>query len=193
MNGVPLSRWMTFWSIALIGCAVDLATKQLVFAWIGMPGGETWWIVEGIFGIQTSLNDGALFGFGRGKVFWFAALSVLAAIGINYWLFVARAAVDRWLTVALGFVMAGVLGNLHDRLGLWAPENLAAGQVFSVRDWILVCYYNVWTWPNFNIADSLLVCGAAMLCWHAFVAEAAQRRAGVSAGTNVGDQRAASV
>jgi lipoprotein signal peptidase len=25
------------------------------------------------------------------------------------------------------------------------------------------------TWPNFNIADSLLVCGACLLMWHAFI------------------------
>jgi signal peptidase II len=31
-----------------------------------------------------------------------------------------------------------------------------------VRDWILLRYGN-YTWPNFNIADSLLVCGAVML------------------------------
>lgn len=173
MNGVPISRWVTFWSIAVLGCALDLASKHWVFDWLGMPGGRTYWIIDGIFGLQTSLNQGALFGLGQGKVLWFAALSVGAGIGIVYWLFVARAALDRWLTVALGCIMAGVLGNLHDRLGLW---NADANAIYAVRDWILFCYADR-TWPNFNIADSFLVCGAIMLCVHALRAESAQRKA----------------
>jgi signal peptidase II len=36
-----------------------------------------------------------------------------------------------------------------------------------VRDWILVQWSNQWRWPNFNIADSLLVVGAIALVWHA--------------------------
>jgi signal peptidase II len=173
VNGVPISRWVIFWSIALLGAGLDLLTKHLVFDWLGMPGGEPYWLINGIFGFETSLNQGALFGLGQGKVLWFAALSVLAGLGINYWLFVARAAQDRWLTVALGCIMAGVLGNLHDRLGLWNPAGV---EFYAVRDWILFRYGD-WTWPNFNIADSFLVCGAAMLCWHAFHAEAAARKA----------------
>lgn len=187
MNGVPLSRWATFWSIAVIGCAIDLVTKHAVFAWLGMPGGRPWWIVDGIFGFETSLNDGALFGLGKGKVLWFAALSVAAAIGINYWLFVARAAVDRWLTVALGCIMGGVLGNLYDRLGLWAPAELGE-RAYAVRDWILF-RYGEWTWPNFNLADSMLVCGATMLCWHALRMEIVQRKADTLAAKNAGEQR----
>jgi signal peptidase II len=173
VNAVPISRWVTFWGIALAGAAIDLLTKHWVFNWLGMPGGEPYWLIDGVFGFETSLNAGALFGMGQGMVLWFAGLSVLAAIGINYWLFIARAATDRWLTVALGCIMAGVLGNLHDRLGLWNPADT---EIYAVRDWILFRYGDR-TWPNFNIADSFLVCGAIMLCWHAFQAECAQRKA----------------
>ena len=63
--------------------------------------------------------------------------------------------------------MGGVFGNLYDRMGLWVkpgyPEQWSSG----VRDWILL-RYEQHTWPNFNIADSLLVCGAIMLMLHAF-------------------------
>ena len=68
-------------------------------------------------------------------------------------------------------VTGGILGNLYDRLGLWST---AADRVHAVRDWILISYggYDLpvlgHSWPNFNIADSLLVCGAGMLFWHAF-------------------------
>jgi signal peptidase II len=166
-RAVPANRYLAFTTIALIGCGLDLATKAWVFAWLGAPGGQTHWIWRPYFGLQTSLNQGALFGMGQGKVWLFAILSLAAGIGIVYWLFVTGAAVDRLLTVALGAVMAGILGNLYDRLGLWTLPGNPGQSIHAVRDWILV-QYPPWTWPNFNVADSSLVCGAALLMWHAF-------------------------
>ena len=63
--------------------------------------------------------------------------------------------------------MGGIFGNLYDRLGLWWSPGMRLEWKTGVRDWILF-RYGTFTWPNFNIADSLLVCGAAMLMLHAF-------------------------
>lgn len=167
MKAVPGNRHLTFLLIAGVGCAADLATKAWVFALLGPPGGQTLWLWRPFVGLQTSLNRGALFGMGQGKVWLFASLSVAAVIGILYWLFFAAAAYDWLLTVALGAVTAGVLGNLYDRLGLWTMPGNPGQRVFAVRDWILL-QYGAWVWPNFNLADSFLVCGAALLMWHAF-------------------------
>ena len=84
------------------------------------------WLWDNVFGLTTSLNEGALFGIGQGRVALFAALSIVALIGILYWLFVAGAAEDLLLTVALGPVTAGILGNLYDRLGL--PGLISEGE-----------------------------------------------------------------
>jgi signal peptidase II len=162
---VPTGRYVTFATIAGVGCAVDLATKSWIFHRLGYPCLQTEWIIQDIFGLQTSLNFGALFGMGQGQVWFFATLSIVAALAIVYWLFVARAAHDRLLTIALSSVMGGILGNLYDRLGLWSLPG-SDEKICAVRDWILLEYHG-WTWPNFNIADSLLVCGAATLIWHA--------------------------
>jgi signal peptidase II len=109
---------------------------------------------------------------GQGYVWVFAALSILAMLGIPIWLFVFGAARDGWICTALGLVMGGVLGNLYDRLGLHGIVETAPGgqvqQVYAVRDWILWQLNDQWRWPNFNIADSLLVCGACLLAIHAF-------------------------
>ena len=165
---VPTSRYYLFFALAILGCALDLLTKAWVFAWRGMPRADgEYWIIEGFFGIETSLNRGALFGLGQGQVAVFAVLSVVAALGILYWLFIRKAAIDLWLTVALGLVMAGILGNLYDRLGLWAPADMSSEQACAVRDWILFRFRG-WTWPNFNIADSFLVCGAILLVIEGF-------------------------
>lgn len=169
MKAVPYSRLLAFVIIAGVGCLTDLLTKHYVFAWLGMPTFDefkVWWIWEPYFGLQTSTNQGALFGVGQGKVWLFAAASFLAIVGINYWLFVAGAARDWWLTIALAVVMGGVLGNLHDRLGLWSIPEMPNERMYAVRDWILF-QWPPWQWPNFNIADSLLVTGGAMLFLHA--------------------------
>lgn len=174
-GAVPASRYLIFFSLALGGCAADLLTKELIFRWRGLPGQKAIvWLVEGYVGIETALNRGALFGMGEGGSRYFAGLSIGAGIGVLIWLFVLRAAHDRLLTVALGCISGGILGNLYDRLGLWSSEPLplhmqGKGFEHAVRDWILFCWnFKQYTWPNFNIADSLLVCGAGMLLWHAF-------------------------
>jgi signal peptidase II len=124
------------------------------------------WLWPDVFGFEFSLNQGALFGIGQGMTPVFAGLSIAAAAAILWWLFRVGAARDLLLTTALGCVMAGILGNLYDRLGL--PGLAYNGRpVYAVRDWILVMIGN-WPWPTFNIADSLLVCGAGLLIWHAF-------------------------
>jgi signal peptidase II len=186
MKAVPASRYILFFSIAAGGCAADLLTKHWVFAWLGMPGGQTWWLWQEVVGFQTSLNEGALFGIGQGMVPVFAALSFAAALAILWWLFYAGAAREWLLTAALACVMAGIAGNLYDRLGLpgllWNYANSLhqhGEPVHAVRDWILVMI-GTWPWPTFNIADSLLVCGAGLLVWQAFCAkpEARQEPAG---------------
>ena len=139
------------------------------------PATPVWWMWKDIFGFQTSLNEGALFGMGQGMVVLFSALSLAAALAIFCWLFLAGAARNALLTAALGCVTAGIFGNLYDRLGLpglrwnWTNQIHHAGQpVHAVRDWILVMI-GKWPWPTFNLADSLLVCGAALLVWQAYM------------------------
>jgi signal peptidase II len=179
MRAVPLNRYLVFFLLAGGGLVVDLATKRWIFDRLGrMPNG---WVEPLLppflglhIGLQTSLNEGALFGMGQGMVWLFALLSLGAAAAIFWWLFVAGAARQWVLTLALAGIMAGILGNLYDRVGLpgliWRDSNAlhkVGERVFAVRDWILVVFGH-WPWPNFNIADSLLVCGALVLVWHAF-------------------------
>ena len=177
MRAVPANRYAVFFSLAIVGCLIDLATKRMMFDWLGMPPPfrrEPRWLLEGLIGFQTSLNEGALFGIGQGMVPVFVVLSVVAVIGVVCWLFLAGAAKDLLLTMALGCVTAGILGNLYDRLGVpglvWnytSGLHAIGDPVHAVRDWILVIIIK-WPWPTFNIADSLLVFGAAILLWHAF-------------------------
>lgn len=167
MDRIPTNRYVVFVLLAVLGCAADLYTKHVMFAW-PLLRSEIYWVWPEYAGFQTSLNEGALFGMGQGGQMWFALMSILAAVAIPLWLFKWRAAEDWWLTIALGGIMGGVLGNLYDRLGLhglkWSgPPERVGEQVYAVRDFILLQWNNEVRWPNFNIADSLLVVGAAIL------------------------------
>ncbi len=173
-SSLPTSRVVLFCLLAVIGCAADLVTKYLVFRHPGLHHDSEWWLWEGHVGIQKSLNEGALFGIGQGSVQVFTLFSLAAAVAIPVWLFRFGAARDCRLTIALGCVLGGILGNLYDRLGIpqltWDKfdPSRAGEQVYAVRDWILLQYSDRWVWPNFNIADALLVCGASLLLVRGF-------------------------
>jgi len=150
---------------------IDLLTKHWIFQWRGIPPEkglprEIRPIWEDYVGIETALNKGGLFGMLQGYVVLFSCLSVVAVVGIVCWLFLARAARDRFLTVTLGCVTGGILGNLYDRFGLWGHPDLQGARRCEVRDWILLRAGD-FEWPNFNVADCLLVTGAILLAWHA--------------------------
>ena len=162
-------RWLTYLVVAIGGTSADLWTKQWVFSWRGLPGElPPWWLVQPYVGIETAVNPGALFGLGAGWGRLFAVLSVIAAVAILLWLGNFQAIRSWWLVIALGAVTGGIFGNLYDRLGLWNPPAERPDWQSGVRDWILL-RYEPYTWPNFNIADSLLVCGAIMLALHSFM------------------------
>jgi signal peptidase II len=158
-GAVGLGRWILFWTIALGGASFDLVTKSIVFSKVGAPP-ATVSIVPHILELHTSQNTGALWGFGAGLPYSsqiFAGLSVIAAVVICYWLFFLRAAVSSVLTVALGLIMAGAVGNCYDRL------------VFGyVRDFV---HFHVdaigFDCAIFNFADNMLVAGALTLVFFA--------------------------
>jgi signal peptidase II len=155
--------------LAVVGAVLDLGSKSLAFSLIGEPHdgmpGPSVAIWANKLSLTTSYNRGALWGFGHrvpGANHIFAALSVLAAVAFLVWLFWYGAAHSRSVTVALGFMMAGTVGNCYDRILLR-----------QVRDFVFIEWIN---WPVFNVADSLLVCGAIILIWQAMFVDLPQSR-----------------
>jgi signal peptidase II len=158
-HGGGLDRWVLFWSIAAIGTLFDLVTKSVIFSRVAAFA-QPVTIVPKILELQTSKNTGALWGFGAtlpGSSMIFAALSVIAAIVICYYLFVLGAASSRVLTIALGLIMAGAMGNCYDRLA-WG----------YVRDFV---HFHVdqigFDCAIFNFADNMLIAGAITLVLYA--------------------------
>ena len=112
--------------------------------------------MTGILEIQTSLNPGALWGFGRTLPYSstiFAGLSIVAGLAICYWLFVRGAAASLPLTIALGLIMAGALGNCYDRIVFGHVRDFVHFHVDSVG----------FDCAIFNFADNMLVAGAITL------------------------------
>jgi signal peptidase II len=106
------------------------------------------------FNLTLLHNTGAAFSFlseAGGWQRWFFALVALIISGVILgWL--RRLPRDKvWLAIALALVLGGALGNVWDRLTL--------GYVIDFLD----LYYRGWHWPAFNLADSAIFVGAAML------------------------------
>ena len=153
---VPASRIVLFWAIALSGAAFDLTTKSLIFARVGQPGSESWSLVDNVLELRTSHNEGALWGFGRGVRYSpliFAASSIVAGVGICWWLFARGGARDLRYTMALGLIMAGAIGNCYDRLAYGHVRDFVHFHVDAIR----------FDCAIFNFADNMLVAGAIAL------------------------------
>jgi signal peptidase II len=160
---------IVFLALAAVSAGVDLTTKSIAFARLGMPGvGPRHDLIPGVLMLETNLNEGALFGMGQGLGLAFAAVSVLAIAGILAMMAKQTTRDDLILVTALGLIVGGIVGNLYDRLGLpglaWhAPAERIGEPVRAVRDWIHCVLPGVIDWPIFNLADTWLVIGAGLI------------------------------
>ena len=161
--------WLLFGSVAAAGALLDLLTKSLLFERLGMPGQQPGIVVvPGMLTLETNLNEGALFGMGQGMGLLFAGVSVAAIAGVVAVMSRPATRSDPWLVLALALVTGGIIGNLYDRLGLpglqWHAPLARVGQpVLAVRDWIHFELEGIIDWPIFNLADTWLAIGAALL------------------------------
>ena len=106
------------------------------------------------FNLLLTYNTGAAFSFLAGAGGWqrwfFLGLGSLVSIGLIVWLRRLKPTETR-LATALALILGGAIGNLIDRAWL--------GQVID----FIQLYYQHWYWPAFNLADSAITVGAALL------------------------------
>lgn len=101
------------------------------------------------FNLVAALNTGVSFSMLQGAGPW---LLIVAATGVSL-------ALAHWLTkltatlpaMAVGLIIGGALGNVIDRIRV--------GAVFDFLDF----YLGDWHWPAFNLADSAISVGVALL------------------------------
>lgn len=106
------------------------------------------------FNLMLTYNTGAAFSFladaGGWQRWFFLGLGTMVSVGLIVWLWRLKPA-DQRLAAALALILGGAAGNLIDRAWL--------GQVID----FIQLYYDRWYWPAFNVADSAITVGAALL------------------------------
>lgn len=144
-----------FIPILVVGLALDQVCKLLVLA--KLPLGSQAPLIPGLLNLVHIHNKGAAFGLLSGwsaEFAWlfFVAITGLALVVLGYLLW--RLPDEDW-PAALGYslILTGALGNLIDRVRL--------GEVVDFID----VYWGRYHWPAFNVADSLVCVGAAVLVW----------------------------
>jgi signal peptidase II len=141
---------MGFW--LGVSAAVIVADQLSKWALIGAlhPGDER--VVTPFFSLVLTFNTGAAFSFLRDAGEWprylFSAVAIAVA-GLIVWLL--RRGGDAWYCAGLALILGGGLGNLWDRLTL--------GHVVD----FLLFHWEHWYYPAFNVADSAITVGAALL------------------------------
>jgi signal peptidase II len=142
-----LWRWL---GIAFAVALLDQFTKTLILASFDLGHSYT---VSSFFNLVRVHNTGAAFSFLAGAAGWqrwfFVGLGALAAIFI-VWMLRSHGG-QRLFGWALSLILGGAVGNVIDRL--------LHGHVV---DFIQV-HYAGWYFPSFNVADSAITIGAALL------------------------------
>ena len=134
--------------------ALDQWTKQLVLRFISPYDARI--VVPDFFSLVNITNTGAAFGSFRGNNTFFIVISIIALL-IVVSLLARRQQPDILRDVSLALLLAGILGNLTDRL--------LYGHVIDFLLFNLHIRYAD-PWPAFNVADSCITIAVVLFIFH---------------------------
>jgi signal peptidase II len=136
----PAGRPM--WGIFLGLAGAIVVVDQLTTAWLAsfLPKGQSVEVLGDYVRLVHSQNAGGLFGFLQGQAVPFGLVS-LVVVGLIV-LYHARSGRNRYLSITLGLLLGGALGNLIDRLRLGYVVDFVDAGIGDLR------------WYTFNVADS---------------------------------------
>ncbi len=136
--------------VALVVIIIDQATKYWIMTHVLQEYAAI--VLTPFFAVVRAWNTGVSFSmFNNWGISGVVALSSLALIIVAVLINWLRKEKDRWIQVALGFIIGGALGNVIDRIRL--------GAVFDFLDFNFGTYH----WPAFNAADSFICIGAMII------------------------------
>jgi len=141
-------RWLWVSVVILI---LDQCTKLLADA---LLSGQQAVVLLPFLALRKAYNYGAAFSFlgdASGWQRWFFIILALVVIAVLIAWLNRLPAEDLRARVALVLILGGAVGNVIDRL--------VYGYVIDFID----VFYGSWHWPTFNIADSAISVGAALL------------------------------
>jgi signal peptidase II len=137
----PPRHRLLFVLVAVTAYAVDLATKLLAVA--HLTPGDPVDVLGSLLRFNLVRNPGAAFSTGTSYTL---ILTVIALIAAGVVIRFGRRLGDRTWAVALGLLLAGVCGNLTDRI--FREPGFLRGHV--------VDFLELPHWPVFNVADMLI-------------------------------------
>jgi signal peptidase II len=147
-----LRRFIAWISVAIIIVAADQATKWAIIEWVPLYDRVP---INSFLNLTHQQNRGAAFSFLANESGWqrwfFVTLASAVSIVIIAWLWRIRTDGPFVLVAGLSLVLGGAVGNLIDRALLG-----------YVTDFIQV-WFGSWAFPSFNVADSAISVGAALL------------------------------
>ena len=147
-----IKRFVVWMILAAAIVLADQATKAAIIRWVPLYGDVP---INGFINLTHQQNTGAAFSFLAGAGGWqrwfFVSLASVVSAVLVVWLWRIRAANLLVLSAGLTLVLGGALGNLVDRIRLG-----------YVTDFIQV-WFGSWAFPSFNVADSAITVGAALL------------------------------
>jgi signal peptidase II len=159
-------RWSTWLILSLVVVAADQFTKLQVTDALELYQRVP---VLPFLDMVRLHNTGAAFSFLAGASGWqnvlFIVIASVVSAGIFWWLTRLPAQGKRVLALGLALLLGGAIGNLVDRV-LYG----------YVVDFILV-YYGEWAYPAFNVADSAITCGVALVLFDGLILERRPSRA----------------
>ncbi|MCK5425238.1 MAG: signal peptidase II [Emcibacter sp.] len=142
--------------IALSALVVDRISKWWIMDVLELPKIQMVQIMP-LFNLQWVENRGVSFGMlsADGDVGRWALVIVTSLIvfGLGIWL---KSVQTRLLGIAIGLVIGGAVGNIYDRI------------TFGYVADFLQFYVGDWSFAVFNVADSCITVGAALLIWDSF-------------------------
>jgi lipoprotein signal peptidase len=161
-----------FFLTTIIGLALDLWTKSLAIHHLDEPGKVVRFIPDWLH-FEFTKNEGAVFGIGQGQRWLFIAVSIGAIAFLTY-LFSASGR-QRLYQIILGMLLAGVLGNMYDRLVFGHVRDMIHG--LPGWTWGGTWQIPVLNYPSgarevfpyiFNVADILLCVGVFFMVVYSF-------------------------
>lgn len=145
--------WWLFLAVFAVFVTIDQVTKALAVEHLaGQPDRQ---LVGELLQLRLAYNPGAAFSLGTESTVVITCLAILATLGVLWY---SRGLRDRVWAVALGLLLAGIDGNLIDRL-------FRAPQAFHGH---VVDFLMLPNWPIFNVADMCINVGAALVLVQVF-------------------------
>lgn len=133
--------------LSIIFLLIDIFTKQLVKNTLNLYDSIP--IIPNFFSITYVINDGAAFSILKGELWLFIILGFVLLFFIFYYL--QKEKLNIYKTIYYSFLIAGVLGNLLDRMIYKGVVDFLDFTIFS---------YNA---PIFNLADTFIVISVILI------------------------------